>query len=121
MLEGIKGDEMSMGEYYEDMVDKADRDNEDDRLERIAQAEKLDNRTKELISQQAKIIMKASISVNNAEWKSDIKKAWNEYVIYPITIDPEKSRGNTHVTFYQKPEFPEFLKKWQERKRSVGL
>ena len=60
-----------------------------------------------------------AISANNTEWRALIKEAWHEYVIYPITIDVERSSGNTQVVFDRKPEFPEFLIKLQERKKPL--
>jgi hypothetical protein len=53
-------------------------------------------------------------------WVTDIEEAWREYVVYPITIDAKRSAGCTQVTFDRKPEFPEFLSKWQEHKKEIG-
>jgi len=61
------------------------------------------------------------IAASNLGWVADIEEAWGEYVIYPITIDTKRSEGCTQVTFDRKPGFPEFLSKWQERKRRIEL
>lgn len=53
-------------------------------------------------------------------WEAGIKEAWREYVVYPITINSERSSGSTQVVFNEKPEFPTFFAKWQEHKREVG-
>lgn len=63
--------------------------------------------------------IKSAIAACDKEWVADIKGAWNEYVIYPITIDSERSAGCTRVTFDRKPEFPEFLIKWQQLKQEL--
>ena len=53
-------------------------------------------------------------------WIENIEKAWDEYVVYPITIDQKKSEGCTRVTFNRKPEFPEFISKWQSPQAIFG-
>jgi len=61
-----------------------------------------------------------SIAARDKWWIENISKAWDEYVVYPITIDQKKSEGCTRVTFNRKPEFPEFISKWQSPQAIFG-
>ena len=92
---------MSMADYYQDqeMEAQAARDNEEDRLEKIAQAKILEDKTKKLIQQQSKIIIDTAIAAHDKEWMDWIEK-----------------------TFYPSANWSDFDNEvWKARKKEIGI
>jgi hypothetical protein len=100
---------MSMGEYYEDMTEQTDRDNEMDRLEKIAQAKILEDKIKKLIQQQSKIIIDVAIAARDKEWWT-----WLNKIAYKRAF-PQNKESDWYGEFYCISS-----KDLQERKKSLG-
>lgn len=111
---------MSMAEYYQDqeMEAMASHDNEIDRLEKIAQAKILEDKTKKLIQQQMGIIKSEIIAARDKEWVAGSNKLYSALKELADLMDDIRTGEYRPDSFTTQPARMALLE-WQQLKASM--